>query len=87
MSFATKMWARRLATAARPAFTANRMPPALRPMRQWRGMAAVAGQQTIDNIPTTTITEDNDFGGNAIFYFIACCKIYEYETTKTYVFM
>ncbi|CDS07759.1 Putative NADH-ubiquinone oxidoreductase 49 kDasubunit, mitochondrial [Lichtheimia ramosa] len=62
MSFATKMWARRLATAARPAFTANRMTPALRPMRQWRGMAAVAGQQTIDNIPTTTITEDNDFG-------------------------
>lgn len=74
MSFATKMWARRLATAARPAFTANRMTPALRPMRQWRGMAAVAGQQTIDNIPTTTITEDNDFGGNTISFFVTSRK-------------
>ncbi|KAI9270576.1 NADH-ubiquinone oxidoreductase [Phascolomyces articulosus] len=62
MSFAARMWARRLATATRPSYnTKTRAMPSFRPMNsQWRGMASAASNQTVENIPITTITEDTE---------------------------
>ena len=68
MSFASRMWARRLATATRPTFT-KPTTPAFRPMRQWRGMASAASQ-TVDNIPVTTITEDSEANGECFFFLL-----------------
>lgn len=65
MSFATRMWARRLvnaapATTARTAYLRPRATP-LKAFKPFRTMAT-AVQQEVGDAPVTTITEDRAFG-------------------------
>ncbi|ORZ03359.1 NADH-ubiquinone oxidoreductase [Syncephalastrum racemosum] len=63
MSFAARMWARRVASAtARPGLLKPRAMPTPYRFQSWRNMSVAAGHQQIADIPVTTITEDEDFG-------------------------
>lgn len=68
MSFATRMWARRLVntastTTARSSFLRPRAMP-LKAYQPLRTMATAAKNEFVNDIPVTTITEDaRDFGG------------------------
>jgi hypothetical protein len=63
MSFATRMWARRLVnaasinTTARTSFLRPRSMP-VKTYQPWRTMATAANQQVVNDIPVTTISED-----------------------------
>lgn len=68
MSFATRMWARRLVntastTTARSTFLRPRAMP-LKAYQPFRTMATAANHEFVGDVPITTITEDaRDFGG------------------------
>jgi NADH dehydrogenase (ubiquinone) Fe-S protein 2 len=67
MSFATRMWARRLVNATATANSARTFlrPRAATPLKAYqpfRTMATAAQKEYVDDIPITTITEDKDFG-------------------------
>ena len=65
MSFATRMWARKLVNTATTARTSFLRPhaTALKAHQPFRTMATAVQQGYAADIPITTITEDRDFGG------------------------
>lgn len=67
MSFATRMWTRRLVNATATANSARTFlrPRATTPLKAYqpfRTMATAAQQQQVGDIPITTINEDTEFG-------------------------
>lgn len=65
MSFATRMWARRLVNAASATTRTSMLRPRAMPLKAYkpfRTMATAANQGFVGDIPITTITEDTEFG-------------------------
>lgn len=71
MSFATRVWARRLVNAASttPVARTSLLRPRAMPLKAYKpfrtmATAAAHSNEFVIDVPTTTITEDNkDFGG------------------------
>jgi hypothetical protein len=66
MSFATRMWARRLVNAAAATTRTSMLRPRAMPLKKYqpiRTMATAAQQEYIGDVPVTTINEDSAFGG------------------------
>lgn len=66
MSFATRMWARRLVNAATATTRTSMLRPRAMPLKKYqpfRTMATAANHGFVGDVPITTITEDTEFGG------------------------
>lgn len=66
MSFATRMWARRLVNAATATTRTSMLRPRAMPLKTYqpiRTMATAAQHEFVGDVPVTTIVEDSAFGG------------------------
>lgn len=62
MSFATRMWARRLVNAATPTARTSMLRPRAMPLKTYQPIRTMATAAQHD-VPITTISEDSAFGG------------------------